>query len=272
MPNTLRVVRPQTETLIAYDSGNLIAQQHLCEKMKPFLSLKLIGANTTHDQHRNDLVYSSGQAIITYVLSGQAAYADSTGKRGLLKQGGLSWVLSGAGVWSHMEPATENYLAIELCVALAPALEHSPPQSAWLDAAWVEREGPAALLIGWFGDNKGAFTLPSLMNYAVVNLQARQEWHYTLPANHSVVWVLVVNGSLITEAGEVAANHIVLLEPESRNIRLQATTDSIVVVGSSQTFDHDLMSQENSVHTSSDALRLGRARLSELAASLDVKK
>lgn len=270
MPNTLKVVRPPMETPIPCGSGNLIAQQGLSEAMKPFLSLKLVGASSTKQRPGDDLVFASGQATVTYVLSGQATYADSTGKRGLLKPGGLCWVLSGSGAWSRIQPATDNYLAIELRLALAPALENSPPQSALLDKNWVEREGPARLIIGWFGESKGNFTLPSLMNYAVVNLRARQDWCYGLPANHMFAWVLVVSGRLIINGDEVTANRIVLLDAPRGNIHLHATADTLFVVGSSQAFDHDLIAHQNSVHTSTDALRLAVARLSGLEASIAV--
>lgn len=271
MPNTLRVVSPLMEKLTQCDSGNLIALQNLSENIKPFLSLKLIGAGSASDAHQDDLVFASGQATVTYVISGQAAYADSTGKRGLLKQGGVSWVLSGSGAWSRVEPITHNYLAVELSVALAPALENSPPQSAWLDANVVERDGPAGLLIGWFGENTGSFTLPSLMNYAVVHLNANQEWCYEIPANHCVAWVFVVSGALVTPGGEMAANRITLLDCSSGEVNLRATANSIFVVGSNQAFDHDLIAHKNSVHTSSDALQMGIERLAQLEASLEVK-
>jgi redox-sensitive bicupin YhaK (pirin superfamily) len=268
MPNTLRLVSPLAEKLAQYDSGNLIALQNLSKGIQPFLSLKLIGAGPASDSEQNAPVFTSGQALVTYVIAGQAAYEDSTGKRGLLKQGGLSWVLSGGGMWSCIEPVTTNYLAIELCVALAPALENSPPQSAWLDENAIERAGPASLFVGWFGEGRGNFTLPSLMNYALVQLRAQQEWSYPLPANHSVCWVFVVKGSLEADAGKIAANKITLLNCARGKTRLRATADAVFVVGSSQAFGHDLISLNNSVHTSPEALRLGMSRLAALEQSL----
>lgn len=270
MLNTLRVVRPLMEQLAQCDGGNVIALQNLSEKIKPFLSLKLIGTSLLSDTQADIPVFSSGQATITYVIAGQAAYSDSTGKQGLLKQGGLSWLLSGSGVWTRLEPVTDNYLAIELRVALAPALENSPPQTAWLDADVIEREGPAHLFIGWHGESRGNFTLPSLMNYALVNLRARQDWHYQMPANHTCVWIFVISGALATASGEVLANRIALLDGINRHIHLRATADTVFVIGSSQEFDHDLITHNNSVHTSRDALRLGTSRLAELEQTLSV--
>jgi len=268
MPNTLRVVRSLPEKLVQYDSGNIIAQQHFREAINPFLSLKLVGANPARAAQATDPVFASGQATITYVLAGHAVYEDSTGKRGLLKQGDVSWVLSGSGMWSRIEPTAKNYFAIELRVALAPALENSPPQSAWLDAGLVERQGPAALLIGWFGESRANFTLPSLMNCAVIKLSARQEWCYELPTNHSLVWVFVVNGALATAEGEIAANKMLLLNGQDGKIALSASADAVFVVGSSQAFGHDLMARQDSVHTSLDAMKMGIHRLDELKASL----
>lgn len=268
MQHVLKEITSATKKLTLCEHGNLIALQELGEKMKPFVSLKLLRAGSDAKISQAALMPASGQAIITYLIAGQAIYSDSTGKRGALTQDGWSWVISGAGVVSKLEPITSDYLAIQLCIALTPAMENSLPQSAYLNADEMEREGPAQVLIGWHGNHRGKFALPSLMNYVVVHLKARQTWHYEVSTNHHFAWVFLVGGGLATAEGEVTANKITILNRTSEKIRLCATADAVFVIGSSQDFMHDLIFQKNSVHTSREALQLSLETLADLEESL----
>lgn len=268
MQTMLREINSASQKFTQYDHGNLIAQQHPDQKMKPFVALKLLSASSSARINQLTAMPSSGQAIITYIISGQALYSDSTGKHGTLMQDDWSWVISGTGVVSRLEPITSDYLAIQLCIALTPAMETSVPQSAYINSEPMERESPAQVLIGWHRHQSGVFTLPSLMNYLVVHLHSDQSWNYEVPINHRLVWVLVVRGSLVTPEGEIKANRITMLSATREKIKLRATADAIFVVGSCQEFMYDLICTKNSVHTSHEALHLGLQKLAELEHTL----
>ncbi len=267
MQNALQAIDFAAPKLYQYSQGNLIELQNLSEKLKPFVSLKLLSANSRVKLSQPSLMPASGQAIITYLISGQALYADSTGKSGVLTQDGWSWIISGEGILTTLEPLTTDFLAIQLCIALTPAVENSLPQSAYVGSDAMERDGPAQVLIGWHGNSFSRFALPSLINYLVVNLRARQSWSYELPTNHQFAWVLVLRGAIETTEGEITANKITMLKKNSEKIRLCAMSDAIFVLGSSQLFMHDLICTENSVHTSKESLQIGQEKLARLARS-----
>jgi|GEM_PF-734567 len=271
MQNALKEISPAFKKFDPVDNGNLIAQQNISEKIKPFVSLKLFTANGGVNLVQDSLICASGQAIITYIIAGKAVYSDSTGKRGILKQDAWSWIITGTGAWCAMEPASADYLAIQLCIALTPALENSLPQSVYCDPCVTSAKKTAQILIGWHANDSGEFALPSLMNYLVVHLDSGKHWTYEIPVNHRLVWVFVVSGSLQTEQGEITPNNIALLNTARGKINMCAKADSIFVVGSTQEFMHELMFYKNSVHTSNEALRVGMKGIAELQRHLCIK-
>lgn len=254
------------------DKDSWITQPDLAH-IKPFISLKYLAGRNVTETNRATLTPASGQAIITYVISGEADYSDSTGKHGVLKPDGWSWVISGAGIWYSLAPRTKDYMAVQLCIALSPALENAPPQCAYINTDDFTEEkpaedDPAQVLIGWHGKSRSKFAVPALLNYLVVHLEAGQTWNYEFPLNHNFAWMAIISGRLLAAKHEILPNTVTIFKRPTEKIECRAVTGSIVVVGSSADFDHDLISQHGSVHTSIDALRLGLKGISDAEKNL----
>lgn len=244
---------------------NLIHSQD-AESIKPFISLTRCGAQTIAGKTTDSVSFTtaSGKAIITYVISGEAAYLDSTGKRGTLKKDGWSWMIAGSGIGYNIEPITHDYLAIELGIALSPALENAAPQSAYLNPEIRTQSDPAQVLIGWHGKQRSHFAIPSLVNYLVVHLNAQQTWCYDLPLNHQFAWIAIISGRLDGSAGELRSDSLTLVRRPQSRIELHAQEDSILMLGSALEFAYDLVSHKNSVHTSPEALQISLQRIAAM--------
>ncbi|MEN0039074.1 MAG: pirin family protein [Cellvibrio sp.] len=234
------------------DKNNLFAAVGDANQLKPFISFKPLGGCTAT---------ASGQAIILYVVSGEASYSDSTGKRGTLKQGGWCWIIAGSGIRYTITPTTPDYQSMELRVALTPALENSPPQTASREP---EPTTPQ-LLLGWHGKNRSDFATPSQVNYLVVRLNAHQDWDYELPLNHKFAWVAVVSGEVTTTSGKILSGNMKVFNHPTTKIECRAHSSSMLVVGSSMEFGYDLLFHQESIHTSLEALRQGLKGISDLA-------
>ena len=89
-----------------------------------------------------------------------------------------------------------------------------------------------------------------------MHLNAGQRWSYEFPLNHQSAWVATVNGRLRTTSGNLE-NNFTLFNKPTEKIEFHAQTDAIFVLGSSPDFDYDLIFQNGSVHTSSEALHEG---------------
>lgn len=252
-PNTLS---HHSLTPIAAGCGapdNLLGSLQDWARLQPFVSLRMVTTHTLTPGTQS----ASGQAIITYVLAGEADFVDSTGKRSRLNKGGWAWMIAGSGVGYSIAPLSGDFAAIEVCIALSPALENAPAQSAYLDAAAAAPIDPVQVLIGWHERQRSQFAIPSQVNYLVVRLNAHQHWSYELPLNHQSAWVALVSGRVQAGAGELLPQALTRIQRPTDKIDILAQESSVLVLGSAMEFGYDLLFEPGSVHTSREALNLG---------------
>lgn len=233
------------------NENNFFWRQCELEKLQPFVSLELLSAVDLHQIS----VATSGKAIITYVLAGEALFADSTGNRGTLQKDDWSWVISGNGICYSIEALTPDFLCIQLGIALSPALENSAPQSSYVRLPATQFNTQVQVLIGWHEQERSQFAFPSGINYLAVHLKAGEQWSYELPLNHKFSWASVASGQVKTISGKHKPGDLIYLERDDKNLSVCALADSIIVVGSAIEFGYDLVFHENSVHTSPESLQ-----------------
>ena len=224
-------------------TSHLITPQTLGQQVKPFLSLEVIRAGDISILDKELLSSDSGTAIITFLLSGEADFSDSTHKHASfkhrrLKQGDVLWMLSGSGIQYSLTPKTSDGVIVKMRVALSPALESAPAQSMYLDSMLVERDGPAQILLGQHGDAYSQLALPALINYLVVNLAAGQAWVYEPPVNHRTAWIAVISGKIKTSDVLVTSEEIAFYESSNKSISFLADENCIFLIGTSQQYMH----------------------------------
>lgn len=211
------------------------------------MSLEVVRAGEVFASDEGFMLSDSGTAIITFLMSGEADYRDSTHKHGCLKQGDVLWMLSGSGIQYSLTPKTPDCISVKLRVALSPALESAPAQSMYLDSALVERDGPAQILLGQHGDANSQLALPALINYVVVTLAAGQAWVYEPPVNHRTAWVAVISGKINTSDVLVGSNEIAVYENSNKSIRFLAEEDGVFLLGTSQEYTHQTYTQSSAL-------------------------
>jgi len=206
----------------------------------------------------------SGIATVTVLLSGDIRYEDTTGAAGSLTSGSVEWMNAGGGVWHDGYPEAAGRLrAYQLWVALPAAIENDPARSQYLPPEAVPRIGPARLILGeWEGVSSPVLAPPG-MNYLHVSLAPGEHWHYLPPAGHTVAWVHVSRGALLT-AGTRLQDELAVFEESVASIDLTAEGETELVVASAVKHPHELVLGYYSVHTSAEALRLGEAGISRI--------
>ncbi|MBM2812544.1 MAG: Pirin-related protein [Chloroflexi bacterium] len=94
-------------------------------------------------------------------------------------------------------------------------------------------------------------------------MTAGDSWRYQPAIDHTVGWIALGKGSLLTperaEAGE-----LVVFEPSNDTIDLHAEADTEFVLGSAAPHAHDLVLGRYSVHTSPATLQAGDQRIIEI--------
>lgn len=148
-------------------------------------------------------------------------------------------------------------------MALPPAHELAAVESVYQTPEAVKRVGPARVLVGTHGGVASPLKVLASMNYLAVRLRTGESWSYQPPAGHTVGWIALAIGRLLTpesvEAGELA-----IFEPSNGAIDVHAEADTEFVLGSSVPHPYDLVLGSHSVHTSPAALRAAQQRIREI--------
>ncbi|KMY04739.1 MULTISPECIES: pirin family protein [Pseudomonas] len=246
----------------------LVSPGDLGQLLKPFVFLDRICFTSEPGKTGFGMHPHSGIATLTYMIEGELAYEDTTGKSGVLLSGGVEWMSAGNGVWHDAQPVNGSAVrGFQLWVALPAAQENGPAQSVYLSAAQVAQQGPANVLLGRYGSAKSSLPAPEGMNYLAVQLKDGEHWRYTPPAGHSVGW-LAVNTGQLDAGGPVGAGELVIFEESDRPIDIVAKGDTHFVLGSAVKHPHDLVTGYYSVHTSKAALIQGELEIERIGALL----
>ena len=246
----------------------LVSPSDLGQLVKPFVFLDLFDTRDLTAFPRFGWHPHSGIATFTFLLEGEVAYADSTGKSGTLPQGGVEWMRAGNGVWHTGTPVGEDAkLGFQLWIALPPSEENAPAESIYLDPCQVPQQGPARILLGSHGDVRSTIPVPADMSYLGVKLSAGESWTYTPGTDHRVGWLAVASGAI--EAGDsIEAGELVVFAESNQPIHIVAQTDSAFVIGSAVKHPHELWLGNYSVHTSKERLAQGEAEIRRLGIQL----
>lgn len=245
----------------------LVSPSDLGEVLKPFVFLDYfdssVEANMRFSMHPH-----SGLATTTVLLEGEVEYEDTTGASGIMPAGSVEWMNAGRGVWHDGRARGDGPVrGFQLWVALPPEIELGEPRSRYLSVSEVPRIGPARVVLGRYGNAESPVAAPPGINYLFVRLAAGERWEYTPPAGHEVAWVCVQRGALRI-ADESIADELVVFDESEDVLAFTADEDSEFVLGSAIPHPHDLVLGYYSVHTSSETLRAGEARIREIGVQL----
>ena len=245
----------------------LVSPSDVGELIKPFVFLDyfeaqpMSGASFGWHPH-------SGIATITYILSGEFHYQDSTGKQGLLPQGGVEWMRAGSGVW-HTGSTTDSLIqGFQLWIALPPEQELAPAESVYLPPDEVASAGQVQVLLGRYGTVKSSIASPPSLNYLAVRLKAGDRWQFQPELGHTVCWIAIQTGALQVDGQILDAGELVVFEQSDLPIDFLAQGDTIFMLGSAMKHPHNLVLGNYSVHTTKEALRQGEMGIKNIAQSL----
>lgn len=206
----------------------------------------------------------SGIATLTVVLQGGMAYEDTTGKTGTVPTGGVEWMRAGNGVW-HDGGATagDPLRGFQLWVALPATEENGPSESQYIAADAIQQTGPARVILGRYRGAVSPIRAPAGMNYLHVRLKDGERWTYVPPEGHTVAWLAIDKGALLSEV-PIRAGQLAVFEESGDAIELEAVGETSFVLGSAIKHPHPLVLGRYSVHTSHAALAQGEAEINRI--------
>lgn len=237
----------------------LVSPSDLGQMLKPFIFLDRFEAPAGGQPPAFGMHPHSGIATLTYLISGQTGYEDTTGEHG------ARGTLPTGGVWHTGSPInTERVLGFQLWVAMPPELELATAHSIYLGPEQVPTVGPARVLLGSYGGRTSPIPAPSNITYLGVHLKAGETWRFEPPAGHTVAWMAVGEG-MLSAPTKLTTGDLVAFDESGGAITFEAQTDTDLVLGSGVQHPHDLFMGPYSVHTSAQTLRQGQAGIRERA-------
>ena len=249
---------------------NLVSPSRLGNDIKPFVFLDYIhgvppqGAGFGWHPH-------SGIATFTYYIEGGSDLEESTGNKVSFRAGDIEYLQAGSGAW-HKGTLLEDQptLGFQLWITLPPELETDDATSIYVKQEEIAGNERLKVLLGIHKGMKSEITPPNDMNYLDVNLKPGENWTYTPPETHDVLWLVVykgqLNGDLVTSVGE-----LVVYEEGIQPVEFTSDHGASFLLGSAKKFDHDLIVGRSSIHTSESNLNSSQSKINQVYSDL-VKK
>ena len=119
------------------------------------------------------------------------------------------------------------------------------------------------MLLGRYGGVESRIASPSPMTYLAVTLRAGERWRFEPPAGQTVLWTAVAKGA-VAVPGRLDHGDMAVFETSDAGVDFHAIEDAEFIVGAAAPHRHELALGYYSVHTSTDALAAGEARISDI--------
>jgi redox-sensitive bicupin YhaK (pirin superfamily) len=210
----------------------------------------------------------SGIGSVSMIIEGSLHLRDSLDAPVTIEPGGMEWICSGSGIWhGGAVTVSGNLRGFQMWVSLPPEFELAEPREQFLRPDEVPKLGPVRVLLGHYENVQSPIAMPSPMTYLDVRLSAGERWRYEPPRDHDVLWIAVHSGSI--DVGDaVGERELVIFEDGNEAVDIVAHEECGFVLGSALRSPYDLVTINDSVHTSADALQRAQAQIGHLAETL----
>jgi redox-sensitive bicupin YhaK (pirin superfamily) len=235
--------------------------------LKPFVFLDLFDTEGT-SLSVIGLHPHSGIATLTYMIEGSVRYEDTAGTTGVFSAGGVEWFKAGHGAWHGGGPnGSDRARGFQLWIALPHEHELGDVESIYQSGEALQRQEPATVLLGTYGEASSQLPAPSSMTYLFVHLKRGESWRYQPPSDHTICWVALSRGKLDVPE-RVEAPELAVFELSNQAVDFYAESDTEFVLGSAASHPYALALGKYSVHTSHATLRAGERRIVEIRSRL----
>jgi redox-sensitive bicupin YhaK (pirin superfamily) len=217
---------------------------HGVPQFSPFLMLDYAGPARFEPSNRPRGVEQHphrGFETVTIAYQGSVDHRDSGGNAGTIHPGDVQWMTAASGVVHEEMHGKEftakggNFEMVQLWVNLPAAHKMSKPGYQGIESTSIPRVDLGAqaygrIIAGELNGVKGPARTFTPVNVFDVCIEAGGAAEFSLPAGHNSAIVLlrgdiVVNGSAVKGEAQIAT-----LSPSGETVRLEAKTESLILV------------------------------------------
>jgi redox-sensitive bicupin YhaK (pirin superfamily) len=213
---------------------------------------------------------------VTFILEGDIMHKDSGGHESVIAAGGVQWMTAGKGL-IHAETSSKTFKdngggleILQLWLNLPARLKMTSPQYVGLQREEIPSisldEGKVTinLISGSWDNTKGAFESLTGVHMSTIYLKPDGKVKLQAPVEHTIFFY-VVRGKLIVNGEQVEARHLVEFNNDSEHLRVEASTDSVILFGHARPLNEPVVAQgpfvmntEQEIHEAYEDYRQGK--------------
>jgi len=245
------------------DMGGLVtyrvmpSREVAIDDLEPFLFLNHHGPQTYPSRNKG-LPFGphphKGFETVTFIIEGDIVHTDSTGYNSKIESGGIQWMTAGKGI-IHSENSSKEFLAnggkveiLQLWVNLPANLKNTKPAYTGLQKDEIPHivldEGKVtvdAVSGEWFGQ-KGSLQSISDVQIATIGFQQGGKISINIPEGRAILFY-VIQGKLNVNNEEVSKLELVEFDTEAGEIRIEATENSLLLIGHAKPNNEPVVAQ-----------------------------
>ncbi|MGQ7262935.1 pirin family protein [Vreelandella sp. V005] len=241
------------------DIGDLVTRRPLpgpqLEQLDPFLFLNHHGPQTYPANNRG-LPFGPhphrGFEMVTFILEGSLAHADSASHQSVIHAGGVQWMTAGSGI-VHAEISPPEFLReggpleiLQLWVNLPARLKMSEPryvglQQADIPAIALPGGGELNLIAGEWQDHVGPIETLTGVFMSTLRLPAGAQEQLSVAPGRQV-FLYVVNGDVEVGGEPVQSHRLIEVDRDGDRLDIEASSDARLLLGHGDVIDEPVYS------------------------------
>jgi redox-sensitive bicupin YhaK (pirin superfamily) len=188
-----------------------------------------------------------GFETVTFILEGDLTHKDSSGSSSIIKAGGIQWMTAGSGL-IHAEISSEEFKTnggplemLQLWINLPARQKMVKPKYTGLQKEQIpvisleQGKVTGQLTTGnWWG-MEGAIQSITGVHLALFSFQPKGSFTIDIEEDQNILFY-VIKGEVIVNSSPAMAHQIIEFSNEGQSLQVEATADSIVLVGYAKPF------------------------------------
>lgn len=230
------------------------------EQVSPFILLHHF--DFTFAPHENNFHVPPhphrGFCPITFMFEGSIEHEDSLGNKKVIGNNEVQWINAGRGI-IHSEKANKEFIerggrsqGIQLWINIPRSEKMNPPSYQPItkeEIVLIEKEGVEFRLVsGSYRDKKG----PAHSNVftAMLRMKSGSTDTFTFPSGHNVCFYILEGELILNETQTIKEHDLVIFDQEDGEIKLEAKSNSKLLLMAGEPIDEPLVSHGPFVMTS----------------------
>ncbi|MEB2784700.1 pirin family protein [Algoriphagus persicinus] len=225
--------------------------------LDPFIFLNHHGLQT-YPSHNQGLPFGPhphrGMETVTFILEGDIMHLDSSGHESVIGSGGVQYMTAGSGL-IHSEVSSSEFKKnggeleiLQLWLNLPADKKMIAPKYKGLQKEEIPTftldNGKVKVqqLFGEWKETKGAFEGNFPINMSTIHLEEGGKFEKSI-AKSDTIFFYIVRGALQVNGAVVDFRHLVEFENTGEKVQVEATEDTILILGNAAPFNEPIVAQ-----------------------------